>query len=138
MYKTVIFDLDGTLLNTVPDIRAVLNSTLEHFGLKPVTDEQTKRFIGNGALALVQRASGLEGERLQEVYSHYAEHFAACNNELSQYYDGECDVLSRLKDAGVKLAIVTNKPQRATLNVYKKFFSEFDFFFVQGQERALR
>lgn len=137
MYKTVIFDLDGTLLNTVPDIRAVLNSTLRSFNLPPVSEEQTKRFVGNGALALVERASGLDGERLQEVYAHYVEHFAACNNELSKYYDGECEVLSRFKDAGVKLAIVTNKPQRATLKVYEKFFSKYNFFFVQGQDRGV-
>lgn len=137
MYKTVFFDLDGTVLDTVPDIRAVLNGTLAAFNLPPVSERQTKEFVGNGAYELVRRAAGENCENLQEIYARYVADFAACENGLSTLYDGEEEVLSALKERGVRLGIVTNKPQKATLNVYEKFFKRFGFFYVQGQEEGV-
>lgn len=137
MYKTVFFDLDGTVLNTVPDIRAVLNGTLAAFNLPPLSERQTMEFVGNGAYELVRRAAGESCDNIPEIYARYVADFAACKNELSTLYDGEEEVLFNLKKKGVRLGIVTNKPQKATLNVYEKFFKRFDFFYVQGQEEGV-
>ncbi len=137
MYKLICFDLDGTLLDTVPDIQTVLNSTLKHFSLPGVTYAQTCAYVGNGAFKLVERAAGNIGkELLQEVYAYYTAHFAACDNSLSAYYPYEEEVLSRLTERGVKLAIITNKPQAATLNVYRRYFKKYNFAYVQGQEEG--
>lgn len=134
MYKLVLFDLDGTLLDTVPDIMQTLNSTLKHFGLSEISEREVKAFVGNGAYMLVKRACGnIAEEEIKKIHAYYAEKFAACGNGNSKYFDGEDELLKKLCKNGVKAGIITNKPQAATLNVYEKFFKKYSFFFVQGQ-----
>lgn len=132
MYKLIIFDLDGTLLNTLPDIYAVLNASLKRFSLPEITLQQTKSYIGNGAEKLVRRAVG-ESKLFEEVYADYSKNFSACANESTGLFDGEEQALKAFKEAGLKLAVITNKPQRATDNVVNKFFGDFGFDFVIGQ-----
>ncbi len=133
MYKTVIFDLDGTLLDTSRDICKVLNDTLSHFNLPQITLEKTVEYVGNGAKLLVERAIPKSAMgSFGEIYGYYKTHFAACDNSLTRLYDGEEEVLYSLKNMGVKLAIVTNKPQDATVGVYNKHLKRFDFDFVAG------
>lgn len=134
MIKLIIFDLDGTLLNTSYDIQRVLNATLLHFGLPQVSYEQTLAYVGNGARKLIERAVPSDRhDILQSVYSYYSKAFAACDNSLTRLYDGEEQFLVRLKQNGVRTAIITNKPQDATDGVYKKLLARFDFDFVIGQ-----
>ncbi|MDE7182831.1 MAG: HAD-IA family hydrolase [Clostridia bacterium] len=133
MIKAVIFDLDGTLLNTLGDIYKVLNQSLEKFNLPKVTYEDAKNFIGNGAKKLVERAVGNRFDLAQEVYEYYAEIFAKCKNDATELFEGEEQALSALVNAGVKLALITNKPQNATSAVYTKFLAEFKFSEVLGQ-----
>lgn len=134
MYKNVFFDLDGTLLYTLPDIVSVLNFTLARFKLPKVSETQAMAYVGDGAFKLVQRAANTADDALlQAVYADYMKNFALCDNSLSAYYAGEEEALSHLSGCGVRFAIVTNKPQRATQNVYEKYFSRYDFFSVQGQ-----
>lgn len=133
MYKLIIFDLDGTLLNTSEDIRAVLNNSLKKFGLAPLTYEQTLRFVGNGAKKLIERAIGDNKELFGRVYADYSVNFAACDNNLTAPYFGEREFLTECKERGIKLAIITNKPADATAGVYKKHLSEFGFDAVVGQ-----
>lgn len=141
MYKTIIFDLDGTLLNTSLDIHRVLNDTLAHFSLPQISLEKTIEYVGNGAKLLVQRAIPQSATvNFGEIYGYYAAHFAACDNSLTSLYEGEEEVLFNLKKAGVKLALVTNKPQNATEGVYNKHLKKFGFDFVAGntQEYPLK
>jgi phosphoglycolate phosphatase len=134
MYKGIIFDLDGTLLNTSLDIHAVLNDSLSHFNLPQLSLEKTVEYVGNGAKILVERAIPKDKSYLlEDVYKYYATHFAACANDLTCLYDGEEEVLLELKRMGVKLAIVTNKPQNATEGVYCKHLARFNFDCVLGQ-----
>ena len=134
MIKEIIFDLDGTLLNTLEDIHFVLNYSLQHFGLPCVTIEQTKSFVGNGARRLIESAVGDKSPQLlDEVYSFYSKLFSECGNERTKLYENEEQVLSKLSELGIKFAIVTNKPQRATDNVYTKFLAKFKFNRVLGQ-----
>lgn len=133
-YQGVIFDLDGTLLDTSRDICAVLNDSLKKFNLPQISLEKTVEYVGNGAKKLVERAISPEKRGLfDDVYKYYAAHFAACNNDLTRLYDGEEEALQALKMNGVKLAIVTNKPQDATDGVYKKHLQKFAFDKVVGQ-----
>ena len=141
MYKTIIFDLDGTLLNTSLDIHRVLNDTLAHFSLPQISLEKTLEYVGNGAKLLVQRAIPQRATvNFEEIYGYYAAHFAACDNSLTSLYEGEEEVLFNLKKAGLKLALVTNKPQNATEGVYNKHLKKFGFDFVAGntQEYPLK
>ena len=138
MYKLVLFDLDGTILDTVPDIKFVLNSTLTRFGLPEVSEEEVKAFVGNGAYMLVKRAcKNLAEEEVKKVHKYYAQKFAECDNARSTVFEGEDWLLNKLKESGVKVGIITNKPQAATLNVYNKFFKKYSFFFVQGQSEGV-
>lgn len=134
MYECLIFDLDGTLVNTVGDIHAVLCRSLEKFNLPEISLEDTKRFVGNGAKKLVERAIGCRGDMFEQVYADYAKNFVECENNLSELYAGEAEALEKFKASGIKLALVTNKPQRATQNVYKKFLSKYRFCKVVGQQ----
>jgi len=133
MYKAVLFDLDGTLLNTSKDICKVLNGTLSHFNLPAVSLKQTIEYVGNGARVLVQRAvpQGADVD-FEAVYTHYRAHFAACDNSLTELYDGEAVTLRTLSAHGIKLGIVTNKPQDATDGVYQKLLKPFNFGAVIG------
>jgi phosphoglycolate phosphatase len=134
MYKGIIFDLDGTLLNTSMDIQKVLNNTLTHFSLPTISLEKTIEYVGNGAKSLVERALPVNcNVKLDEVYAHYVKHFAECDNNLTCLYEGEREVLLKLKAAGVKMAIITNKPQAATDGVYAKHLCYFNFDVVAGQ-----
>lgn len=136
MFKTVIFDLDGTLLDTSKDIHKVLNNTLTHFNLPTISLEKTLEYVGNGAKLLVQRAIPQSAMgNLDEIYAHYAKNFATCDNELTCLYPGEEEVLLNLKKAGIKLALVTNKPQDATEGVYEKHLKKFSFDFFAGNSQ---
>lgn len=132
MIKAIIFDLDGTLLNTLPDIRRHLNDALTSHGYPAVGEEQARRCIGDGARKLVER-SFPEGVKFsEEVYEDFSRRYAANDNSLTCLYVGEKEFLKRLVGRGVKLGIVTNKPQDATLGCVKKFFEEIPFAFVSG------
>ncbi len=133
MIKAVIFDLDGTLLNTVEDIHIVLNESLQYFGLSAVSSEDTRKFLGNGAKKLVEKAVGECRDLQQRVYEYYALKFARCANEKTTLYDGAAEGLKTLKNAGIKLAIISNKPQDATNAVYAKYLAKFKFSEVLGQ-----
>lgn len=134
MVKLIVFDLDGTLLNTIDDIHSVLSDSLKEFGLPCVTLSQTRQYVGNGARRLVERAVGNKpAEIIDIVYSYYAKKFSECGNKYTKLYDGEEQTLLKLKNAGIEFAIVTNKPQQATENVYRQYLSKFRFYKLVGQ-----
>lgn len=138
MYKAVIFDLDGTLLDSLNDILHVLNIALTHFGLPQITREQAQSYIGNGARELVRLAIGGENShRLDEILAFYKEKYAQSDNKLARLYDGEDEALTALKDKGVKLAILTNKPHAAAMRSNEVFFKSYTFDRIVGQRDGL-
>lgn len=133
MINAILFDLDGTLLNTLPDIRRHLNDALTAHGFPAIGEEQAKRCIGDGARKLVERAFPEGAEFSEEVFADFSKRYAGNDNSLTRLYDGEEEFLKRLVKRGVKFGIVTNKPQDATAGCVKKFFSEIPFAFVGGE-----
>lgn len=134
MYKAVIFDLDGTLLDSLNDIVAVLNDALKHFGLPPISRGQAQTYIGNGAKELVRLAIGEKNcNRLSEILAYYKDKYSQSDNNYARLYEGEEEALTLLKNAGVKIAVLTNKPHEAALKAEKIFFAKYGFDCVTGQ-----
>ncbi len=133
MKKALIFDLDGTLLDTSRDIHKVLNATLKKFGLPEVTLSRTLSMVGDGAYKLVERAVGQENAvQVPRIYAEYSKAFAACDNSLTCLFEGEAESLEKFVAAGLKLAIVTNKPQKATERVCSQYLEKFGFAEIIG------
>lgn len=134
MIKLIIFDLDGTLLDTSRDIHKALNDTLSKYGVPEVPLEKTLKFVGNGARNLIERSLGERYAHLiGQVYEEYVVNFAECGNALTSLYAYERDALKTFTAIGIKLAVVTNKPQRAADIVCAQHLSEFKFDFIIGQ-----
>lgn len=127
MKQAVIFDLDGTLANTLDSITYFVNATMTHFGLPGITPEQTKVFVGNGAKELIERAlSAVGGEALEfdTVLDYYKELYNSDPFCKLTVYDGVTEMLDTLKKAGVRLAVLSNKPHEATLPIGNYLFGE--------------
>lgn len=134
MVKAVLFDLDGTLLNTSPDICKVLNDTFASFQLPPVSLSDTIAWVGGGVKKLLERAIPPSHQaQFNAIYTTFCKLYAESKNELTCLYPDEAEVLTALKQQGVKLAILTNKPQAATDGVYQKHLACFGFDVVLGE-----
>lgn len=132
MLKAVFFDLDGTLLNTIPDIHACINASLVKFGYPAIDEVHTTAYVGDGAKLLVERALPANCPDVDRVYEDFHTCFAADPSDRTQLYPDEMQVLRVLKERGLKLAVITNKPQDAAEAVLKKFFPEGLFDFIGG------
>ena len=115
MIKSCIFDLDGTLFNTLTSIRYFLNKTLEENGIEGITEEQCKIFVGNGARKLIERCfkhRGIDdGELLEKVLQQYNASYNAEATYLTEPYEGIVGMLEGLKAMGMSLAVISNKPE---------------------------
>ena len=135
MNKLVIFDLDGTLLDTIKDIADSVNLTLEHFGYPTLTEKEITTYIGNGARNLIRRSVKvkLSDEEFERVFQYYNALYTSSKSEKTGVFDGLNEVLFALKNRGYKLAVLSNKQQAATDNVCKKYLKDFAFDMVVGQ-----
>ncbi len=121
-----IFDLDGTLLNTLKDLAASTNYALRSAGMPEHSVEDVRRFVGNGVKKLMERAipQGLENPKFDETYATFRKHYLEHSLDTTKPYDGIPEVLAELKRRGKKLAIVSNKFYAATQELAKHFFPE--------------
>ena len=133
MIKAILFDLDGTLLNTLPDIRRHLNDALTAHGYPAIDEAQAMRCIGDGARKLVERAFPEGAKFDEEVFADFQRRYANNDNSCSRLYEGEAEFLKRLMQRGIKFGIVTNKPHVATLGCVEKFFKDYPLAFVRGE-----
>ncbi len=135
MKKAILWDLDGTLLYTLPDIAAASNATLRHFGLPERRLEEFYAFVGNGARHQIRSAVGYEPENFKEICAWYKAYYARHSGDTSHPYEGIPAVTEQLRNAGWLQAIVTNKPQGATMPLWEAWFPRFDL--ALGETPAL-
>lgn len=133
MKKFIIFDLDGTLLDTSEDIRKVLNETLAMYGFPPLPVDKVKRIVGGGSLNLIKKAFGEHFNSIENAHKIFCEKYAENENGLTALYEGEAETLEILKRRGIGLCIQTNKPNAATQRVYADLLSNYGFCEVLGQ-----
>ena len=123
-YKAILFDMDGTLLNTLADMVSAVNHILSVHGWPLRTTEEVRAFVGNGARRLMERAlpPTVTGEDFEAVLTEYRDWYQAHNCVDTEPYAGIPAVLAALDAAGIKTAVVSNKPDATTKTLAARFF----------------
>lgn len=136
MKSLIIFDLDGTLLDTVADLAVSTNYALSQFNFPTHDISAYKLFIGNGINNLFERAlpkGEKTAENIWEIRKHFLEYYGAHSAELTVPFPGISELLQKLQSAGFKLAVASNKYQQGTETLIQRFFPEIEFTAVFGQ-----
>lgn len=124
--ENYIFDLDGTLLNTLDDLAASTNYALRSAGMPERTTDEVRRFVGNGVKKLMERAipGGLDNPLFDSTYATFRKHYLEHGLDTTRPYDGIPEVLRELNRRGKRLAIVSNKFYAATQELARHFFPD--------------
>ena len=140
--KACIFDLDGTLTNTLESMTYSVNLTLKEMGLSQITKDQCRMFVGNGARVLIEESLKVSGDpkasRIEEGMKIYGRIFDQNCTDHVTLYEGIPEMLKALKDRGIHLAVLSNKPDRQTVKVVKEIFGDNIFDYAQGQKDGIR
>lgn len=140
--KACIFDLDGTLTDTLESLTYSVVETLKEMGMPPITSDECRRFVGNGARVLIEKSLKAAGGetaagRLDEGMEIYGRIFDAnCTYHVTPY-EGVEEMLRGLKEKGIRLGVLSNKPHRQTVKVVREIFGENVFDFAQGQQEQV-
>lgn len=137
MKKAVIFDLDGTLLNTLDDLADSTNYALSKFGYPTRTIDEVRQFVGNGVAKLIERAipEGKNNPNFEKCLAIFKENYAQNMYNKTAPYNGIIEMLSNLKSRGIKIAVVSNKFDLAVKELCKKYFEGF-IDFAAGENEA--
>lgn len=137
MINTVIFDLDGTLINSLEDIQTGVNFALSNYGFKERNIEEIRSFIGNGADALIKRAlpENTAEDTFLEVLAIYKKYYDEHSVVKTKPYDGIIQLVEKLKKRNINVAVNTNKPDFVA-NLITKYF--FDNIFTVGADTEKR
>lgn len=132
--KGIIFDLDGTLLYTIEDLKNSVNYALEHCNLEKRTLEEITNFVGNGIGKLIERAIGIHQEKYDQCLEIFKQHYAKNSNITTKPYPFVIENLKRLKEKNIKLAILSNKIDSEVKKLSKLYFG--DIFDISQGETA--
>ena len=135
MYKAVIFDLEGTLLNTLADLADSCNYVLAAKGHQTYSVEQYKQFVGNGAAILMKRIhpQGTSQEELDDSLAKFSEYYSAHKDIKTAPYEGIPELLDQLKQTGIHLCVLSNKPHEISIQIVKEYFGESTFEIILGK-----
>ena len=125
-YSTYIFDLDGTLLDTLADLAAAVNYALRQHGMPEHTIDDVRRFVGNGVRKLMERAipDGEKNPDFEATFATFREYYMHHSLDTTRPYPGIIETLEALKAKGCRLAVVSNKMMAATQELCQHFFAD--------------
>ena len=131
--KIIIFDLDGTVLDTISDIAAAVNYALRQYGNPERSVEEVKSFLGNGSLMLMRRSlkDGGDDELCREVRTHFRAEYERCMLDRTVPYDGIAELVSELNAKGIVSGVLTNKDDKNAGPMIRHYFGDL-FAFVRG------
>lgn len=126
LYQTAVFDLDGTLLDTLEDLYLATNHALTRHGLPCRSRDEVRLFVGNGVEMLIRRAvpAGTDEETTLAVLADFKSTYAAICEDHTRPYDGILDMLTALRERGIRVAVVSNKFDAATKKLCEKYFGD--------------
>lgn len=124
MYKAVIFDLDGTLLDTLDDLMNSVNFALREFGFPERTKQEVRSFIGNGVIKLMERSTpdNTDTETQKKCFDAFRSHYLAHMADNTAPYEGVIPLLKKIKDKGIATAVVSNKLHSAVTGLCEDYF----------------
>ena len=125
-YQTYVFDLDGTLLDTLGDLAASTNYALRTYGMPEHSLDDVRRFVGNGVRVLMERAvpQGADNPQFEAAFQTFREHYMQHSLDTTKPYDGIIETLEALEAEGCRLAVVSNKMMAATQELCRHFFRD--------------
>ena len=139
--KACIFDLDGTLTDTLDSLEYSVNETMKQIHMPQITKEQCRDFVGNGAKVLIEKALKAGGDEALDRLDEAMEVYGRVFDENCTYkvvpYKGIERMLETLKKQGIRLAVLSNKPDRQVGHVIKEIFGEGIFDWIQGQKEGV-
>ena len=142
MIKAAIFDLDGTLGDTVESITYSANRALQDIGYPPFPVERYKYYAGDGVDELIRRclrdAGDVECSKFEKLRSIYRDYFSRDCMYHVKPFDGICDMLLELKKRGIRIAVLSNKPHAQSVDVVESLFGKGYFDWIQGQTEKIR
>jgi len=123
-YKAAVFDLDGTLLDTLGDLTDALNAAMDHYGYPRRTVGEVRSFVGNGVERLIALSlpDGADTPDFEEITAYYRAYYAAHSEIKTGPYPGVINLIDRLENAGIRTAVVSNKPHGSTVRLCAKYF----------------
>ncbi len=126
-YEAVIFDLDGTLLNTLEDLRDSVNYGLNQYGMPERSLEEIRHFVGNGVQRLIELAvpEGITQDLQGKIFEAFKEHYKIHCNDKTRLYEGIPELLTELKRREFPMAIVSNKLQEGVDSLWELYFKEY-------------
>ena len=141
MYHTIIFDLDGTLADTLHSIAYFANAALAHFGYPIIEEEAYKLLVGNGADNLVRRMLERAGDTSDEAFFNVSRMYNKTYDEnalyLTEPYPGICELLDNLKQDGCRLGVLSNKPHNTTAKIVESLFGKKFFDICCGKQEGM-
>lgn len=142
MYKCCIFDLDGTLINSIHALNYTINLTLKNYNLEPIDEEHTKLFVGDGAEELVKRVLIYRGDKKLNLYKSAINEYIKLFKKYSLYnvtaYDGIKNLLKYLKEKNIYISVLSNKPHERAIENVEKIFGKDYFNFILGAKENIQ